>query len=59
MVLKQVFFSYHAKVKMDDRGASEEEVIKSIYEGSFEPTRKGRILYRKNFIFLLVNGLII
>ena len=36
---------------MTDRGADEEEVIKSIREGSYEPSRKGRILFRKNFIF--------
>ena len=48
---KQIFFSNHSKMKMIDRGTNEEEVIKSIYEGSLEPARKGRKLYRKNFLF--------
>ena len=41
----------HAKIKMADRGASEDEVIKAIKEGSSEPSRKGRLLFRKNFPF--------
>ena len=48
---KRVFFSTHARVKMSDRGASETEVVEAIKEGSFEPTRKARLLFRKNFPF--------
>jgi hypothetical protein len=48
---KRVFFSTHARTKMSDRGASEEEVIEAVREGSFEPARKGRLLFRKNFPF--------
>ena len=36
---------------MLDRGATEDEVLTAIHEGSFEPARKGRIMFRKNFIF--------
>ncbi|MEA3421953.1 MAG: hypothetical protein U9Q97_09805 [Acidobacteriota bacterium] len=36
---------------MRDRGATEKEVISAIEEGSSEPARKGRILFRKNFAF--------
>jgi len=48
---KQVYFSQHAKTKMVDRGATEDEVVKAIEEGSSEPTRGGRTLFRKNFAF--------
>ena len=48
---KQILFSNNAKVKMADRGAFEDEVIKAIKEGSSEPSRKGRLLFRKNFPF--------
>jgi len=44
---KRVFFSTHARVKMTDRGASEDEVIQAIKKGSSEPARKGRTLFRK------------
>jgi hypothetical protein len=46
---KRILFSNHAKIKMADRGAFEDEVIKAIKEGSSEPSRKGRLLFRKNF----------
>ena len=36
---------------MADRGAVEEEVIKAIKEGSSEPVKEGRLLFRKNFAF--------
>ena len=36
---------------MGDRGASEDEVRKAIEEGSSEPARKGRIMFRKNLPF--------
>lgn len=48
---RQIFFSHHAKIKMADRGANEEEVIRAIQEGSSEPARGGRIMFRKNFSF--------
>ncbi len=36
---------------MADRGTTEDEVVKAIEEGSSEPTRGGRMLFRKNFTF--------
>jgi len=48
---KPIEFSMHAREKMLDRGASEDEVRAAIRMGSAEPARKGRILFRKNFVF--------
>lgn len=48
---KPIVFSQHARDKMADRGATEEEVIAAIQFGSAEPARKGRWLCRKNFPF--------
>ena len=48
---KQVSFSNHAKIKMVDRGTTEDEIIKAIEEGSSEPARKGCLMFRKNFTF--------
>ena len=48
---KSIIFSNHAKRKMTDRGASEDEVLKAIKEGSSEPARKNRIMFRKNLPF--------
>jgi len=48
---KLIVFSQHAREKMLDRGATEEEVIAAIQTGSIEPARKGRWLFRKNFPF--------
>jgi len=51
MSRKEIIFSNHAKTKMGDRGASEDEVRKAIEEGSSEPVRKGRLMFRKNLPF--------
>lgn len=48
---KRIIFSNHAKIKMTDRGASEDEVLKAIKEGSSEPARKNRIMFRRNLPF--------
>lgn len=48
---KQIIFSNHARIKMADRGATEDDVITAIKEGSAEPARKGRLLFRKNIAF--------
>lgn len=50
-VSKPIEFSMHAREKMLDRGASEEEVRAAIHMGNPEPARKGRVLFRKNFSF--------
>ena len=51
MSRKEIIFSNHAKKKMGDRGASKDEVTKAIEEGSSEPARKGRLMFRKNLLF--------
>jgi len=48
---KPIEFSFHAREKMLDRGASEDEVKLAIRSGGGEPARKGRTLFRKNFAF--------
>ena len=48
---KPIEFSPHAREKMLDRGASESEVEMAIRTGSPEPTRKERLMFRKNFAF--------
>lgn len=45
----EIIISNHARQKMEDRGATEEEVIEAIEKGSLEPASKGRIRFRKNF----------
>lgn len=49
--MKKVIFSKHAKDQMADRGATEDEVIKSILEGEKIPAKKNRQSFRKNFTF--------
>lgn len=51
---KQILFSNHAKVKMADRGAFEDEVIKAIKEGSSEPSRPEKVAYCLGRIFRLI-----
>lgn len=50
-VSKPIEFSDHAREKMADRGASEEEVMIAIRMGHPEPARKGRVMFRKNFSY--------
>ncbi len=49
-MVKPIVFSFHAREKMLDRGASE-EVKMAISSGSSEPARKGRVMFRKNFSY--------
>ncbi|MBM3189278.1 MAG: DUF4258 domain-containing protein [Chloroflexi bacterium] len=48
---KPIEFSAHAREKMLDRGASEDEVRAAMRTGSAEPARKGRVFFRKNLAF--------
>jgi hypothetical protein len=43
--------SDHARNQMGERGVTLEEVHAAIEEGESEPTRKGRVIFRKNFGF--------
>ena len=49
--MKPIIFSPHAREKMLDRAATESEVEAAIRKGAPEPTRKGRLMFRKNFPF--------
>ena len=51
MSRKEIVFSNHSKTKMGDRGASEDEGRGAIEEGSSEPARKGRLMFKKNLPF--------
>lgn len=44
-----IIVSSHARDKMLDRGASEDEIEAAIRTGNSEPVRKGRRMFRKNF----------
>jgi hypothetical protein len=46
--MEPVHFSRHALEQMRERGASEEEVLRAIAEGSSEPARGGRLIFRLN-----------
>ena len=48
---KPITISFHARGKMVDRGALENEIKAAIYQGDCEPARKGRLMFRKNFPF--------
>ncbi|MFH0989230.1 MAG: DUF4258 domain-containing protein [bacterium] len=49
--MKPIRWTDHAKSRCQARGATEEEVIKSIREGMQEPGKQNRILCRMNFKF--------
>ncbi|MGB9613196.1 MAG: DUF4258 domain-containing protein [Candidatus Margulisiibacteriota bacterium] len=49
--MKEIEFSQHALDQLQDRGATKEEVIKTIREGEQVPAKKGRLAFRKNFSF--------
>lgn len=46
-----VIFTRHARRKMADRGASEEDVIKALRVGRCEPAHRGLRQYRVNLEF--------
>jgi len=46
---KSIKISNHANDKMDDRGASEDEVKESIRTGNEESARRDRKQFKKNF----------
>jgi len=39
----------HAKERMEERGATEEEIIKTVEEGENFPVKFGRMGFRRNF----------
>jgi hypothetical protein len=48
---KPVEFSPHALEKIQDRGTTQAEVLAAIRGSGGEPARKGRLMFRKNFVF--------
>ena len=47
--MKLIRFSRHSLEQMRERGASKDEVIKSIRAGEVVPAKRGRLGFRKNF----------
>jgi hypothetical protein len=41
----------HAKTRLIERGASEEEVIETVEKGETSPAKHGRIRFRRNFVY--------
>ncbi|MCU0561683.1 MAG: DUF4258 domain-containing protein [Desulfobacterales bacterium] len=41
----------HAKERMEERGASEDEITATIEKGERYPAKYGRIGFRRNFVF--------
>lgn len=52
--MKPIRISNHAKLQMYLRGASEEEVIQSIYSGKWEPAKMGKFQSKYRFDFNMV-----
>jgi ribosome recycling factor len=46
--VKPVVLTFHARQRMKDRGAREEDVIEAIRTGEREQTRSGRVMFRLN-----------
>lgn len=49
--MKDIKIHPHAKKRMQERGASEDEIIKTVETGENFPAKFGRIGYRRNFVF--------
>lgn len=41
----------HARERLEERGATEEEVIRTVTEGEAFPAKFGRAGFRRNFVF--------
>ncbi len=41
----------HAVVRANQRGASEEEIRETVFSGEEFPAKKGRVGFRRNFVF--------
>jgi len=49
--MKQIIISQHALEQLTNRGTFQEEVKSVINQGEIIPAKKGRIAFRKNFVF--------
>jgi hypothetical protein len=47
--MEKIVFSAHAMQQMAERGASKEEVIKTVNKGEKFPAKHNRVAYRRNF----------
>ena len=51
MYFEKIIIHKHAQERMQERGATEEEVIQILKEGEKFPAKFGRIGFRRNFSF--------
>ncbi len=49
--MNNIYFTKHALLKMQERGASEDEVISAIMNGKREMAQRGFYSFRSNFEF--------
>ena len=49
--MKRVRIHSHARERMEERGATEEEVIETVRKGERFPAKFGRTGFRRNFPF--------
>jgi len=49
--MKPIRFTRHAGEQCRERGAYEDEVVRAVREGAWEPAQRGRMLCRFNFPF--------
>ena len=49
--MNRVVFSDHARAQLELRGTTEAEVEGAIHEGEKLPAERGRLAFRKNFVF--------
>jgi len=49
MYFEKIIIHKHAQERMQERGATEEEVIQTLKEGEKFPAKFGRIGFRRNF----------
>jgi len=53
-MVRKIIFSKHSLDQIDDRGATKEEVKRTIQEGERISAKEGRLAFRKNFLFTRV-----
>lgn len=49
--MKPIRLTAHARVQCSERGASEDEVVRAVRDGTREPAKKSRLQCRYNFPF--------
>lgn len=51
MIVEKIHFHPHALERMEERGATKEEVIAAVEDGEHFPVKFGRTGFRRNFPF--------